>query len=340
MKSSHEAMAEEIKNGLDVSPERRFVGFDGYRHAMDCLRPGDVVILATPPAFRWVHFSYAIEKGLNVFMEKPVSVDGPSSRRMLELAERAVQKNLKVAVGLMSRHSRPLQDLARRVQAGDLGEIITQHGYRMQGPIVNFRSLPKPEGISEVEYQLRRFHSFLWASGGAFNDFFVHIIDQLCWMKGAWPEKAQALGGRHYRTRADGVPWVDQNFDSYAVEYTYSDGTKMLFDGRNIEVAGIDFFELRLHGTRPRRSSRPTAIARRRAASSRRDIGHDSLVWQSETPPGQENPYRNEWQDFIGAIRDGVAYSKGEAACRGQPCVQHGAWLHGARDHIRNVECG
>jgi len=310
LKSSHEALAEEIKNGLDVSPERRFVGFDGYRHAMDCLRPGDVVILATPPAFRWVHFSYAIEKGLNVFMEKPVSVDGPSSRRMLELAERAVQKNLKVAVGLMSRHSRPLQDLARRVQAGDLGEIITQHGYRMQGPIVNFRSLPKPEGISEVEYQLRRFHSFLWASGGAFNDFFIHIIDQLCWMKGAWPEKAQALGGRHYRTRADGVPWVDQNFDSYAVEYTYSDGTKMLFDGRNIEGCQDRFLSY-MHGTKG--SAIVSANGDCGAPSrihSRRDFSHDSLVWQSETPPGQENPYRNEWQDFIGAIRDGVAYNE------------------------------
>src|SRR6267142_1295522 len=59
---------------FDVPPERRFIGFDGYRHAMDCLRPGDVVILATPPAFRWVHFTYAIERGLNVFLEKPLSV--------------------------------------------------------------------------------------------------------------------------------------------------------------------------------------------------------------------------------------------------------------------------
>ena len=105
-RSSHEALTKSLDNGLDVPPERRFVGFDAYRDAMDFLRPGDVVILATPPAFRWVHFKYAIEKGLNVFMEKPLSVDGPSSRKMLELAELASQKNLKVAVGLMSRHSR------------------------------------------------------------------------------------------------------------------------------------------------------------------------------------------------------------------------------------------
>ena len=87
-----------------MPPDRRFVGFDAYRKAMDCLRPNDVVILATPPAFRWVHFAYAIEKSLNVFMEKPVTVDGPTTRRMIELAAEADKKNLKVGVGLMVRH--------------------------------------------------------------------------------------------------------------------------------------------------------------------------------------------------------------------------------------------
>ena len=72
--------------------DRKFIGFDGYKKAMDCLQPGDVVILATPPAFRWVHFKYAIEKGLNVFMEKPVTVDGPDLAKMLELAEESVEE--------------------------------------------------------------------------------------------------------------------------------------------------------------------------------------------------------------------------------------------------------
>ena len=89
---------------VDVPEDRKFIGFDGYKKAMDCLKPGDVVILATPPAFRWVHFTYAIEKGLNVFMEKPVTVDGPTTRKMLALAEESMKKNLKVGVGLMCRH--------------------------------------------------------------------------------------------------------------------------------------------------------------------------------------------------------------------------------------------
>ncbi len=66
---------------VDVPDDRQFIGFDGYKKAMDCLKPGDVAIFATPLAFRWVHFSYAIEKGINVFMEKPLIADGPSGAR-------------------------------------------------------------------------------------------------------------------------------------------------------------------------------------------------------------------------------------------------------------------
>ncbi|MCX7827098.1 MAG: Gfo/Idh/MocA family oxidoreductase, partial [Verrucomicrobiae bacterium] len=227
-KRSYEALSKNKEVGplVDVPEDRRFLGFDGYKKAMDCLKPGDVVILATPPAFRWVHFTYAIEKGLNVFMEKPVTVDGPTSKRMLALAEEASKKNLKVGVGLMSRHNRALQQLAQRIHSGELGEIILMRGYRMHGPIGYFASPPKPEGISELRYQVQRFHSFLWASGGNFSDFYIHIIDHLCWMKNAWPVEAHALGGRHYRKNPDGVESIDQNLDTYAVEYTFADGTK------------------------------------------------------------------------------------------------------------------
>ena len=76
-----------VKEKVDVPDDRKFIGFDAYKHAMDCLKPGDVAIFTTPLAFRWVHFTYAIEKGLNVFMEKPLSADGAASRRMLKLAE-------------------------------------------------------------------------------------------------------------------------------------------------------------------------------------------------------------------------------------------------------------
>ena len=96
LSSSYRALQGRHADKMDVPEERKFIGFDGYKQAMDCLRPGDVAIFATPPGFRWVHFTYAIEKGLNVFMEKPVTVDGPTTKRMLQLADLATVKNLKV----------------------------------------------------------------------------------------------------------------------------------------------------------------------------------------------------------------------------------------------------
>src|SRR5689334_11808456 len=216
---SHGRLRQKFSAQMDVPQDRQFIGFDGYRKALDCLKPGDVAIMATPPAFRWVQFSYAIEKGLNAFMEKPVTVDGPTTRRMLQLGELSVQKNLKVGVGLMIRHCRARQELLSRIRDGQIGDIVSMRAYRMGsgGGTVG----PKPEGISELMYQIRSFHSFLWASGGVFSDYFIHQIDECSWMKGAWPVEAQALGGRHYRGNS-----LDQNFDTYAVEYTFPDGTK------------------------------------------------------------------------------------------------------------------
>ena len=230
--ASYGNLNNQFPNQVVVPPDNRFVGFDSYRAAMDCLRPGDVVILATPPAFRWVHFQYAIEKGLNVFMEKPVTVDGPTTKKMLTLAEAASAKNLKVGVGLMWRHCQARRELVDRVRQGEIGEPIVMRTYRLHGPIGFFESLPKPDGISETLYQVQRFHSFLWASGGCFSDFYIHNIDELCWLKGAWPIEASATGGRHYREYSSDQSRnsVDQNFDSYSVEYTFPDGSQTVHD--------------------------------------------------------------------------------------------------------------
>ncbi len=235
LKSSYANLQERFADKVDVPDDRKFIGFDAYKKALDCLKPGDVAIFATPLAFRSVHCAYAVEKGLNVFMEKPLTADGPTSRRLLELGKQASAKNLKVAVGLMSRHARHLQELQKRIQDGEIGDIVTMRGYRMHGPAASFSSPKWPGDPSELLWQIRRFHSFLWASGGAFNDFYIHIIDHCCWMKNAWPVKAQALGGRHYRLTEDGKPAVDQNFDVYSVEYVFDDGARFIMDGRCID---------------------------------------------------------------------------------------------------------
>jgi predicted dehydrogenase len=286
---------------FDVPKERQFVGFDGYKKAMDYLDPGDVVILATPPAFRWVHFTYAIEKGLNVFMEKPVTVDGPTTRRMIALAKKADAKNLKVGVGLMVRHCRGRQELLQRVRDGEIGEIIAMRGYRMGG-----RSCTTGRNrgnMSELLYQIARFHSFLWGSGGMYSDFYIHQIDECSWIKGAWPVEAQALGGRHYRG-----DYVDQNFDSYGVEYTFPDGTKLFYNGRAMSGCK-NAFSSYAHGTKgsciiSTSSHTPGKV---RTFS---DQNMEKIIWRYPQP--EQSPYQLEWDDLIEAIRADKPYNEVE----------------------------
>ena len=310
LNESFDTISRECGDRVDVPRERRFIGFDAYKKAMDCLKPGDIAIFTTPLAFRWVHFTYAIEKGLNVFMEKPVTADGPTSRKMLKLAEAADAKNLKVGVGLMSRHHRPMEQLHERIQNGEIGDVILLRGYRMHGPVASCFSTKWPGAPSELLWQIRRFHSFLWASGGCYSDFYIHHVDHLCWMKNAWPVKAQALGGRHYRQDPDGNPYVDQNFDSYSVEYTFADGARLIMDGRCMNGCN-DIYSSYAHGSKGMAIvashgdfSPPSKIFKGQAPQ------RSGLLWTSKNVPGEEDPYQNEWNSLLDAIRNDKPYNE------------------------------
>ncbi|OHB77206.1 MAG: streptomycin biosynthesis protein StrI, partial [Planctomycetes bacterium RBG_16_64_10] len=314
--NSSSALKKQFGNQVDVPDDRKFTGLDGYQKAMDCLQPGDIAVFATPPAFRWVHFDYAVKKGLNVFMEKPLTADAPTSRRMLKLAAEATAKNLKVGVGLMSRHSRALQQLAKRIQDGEIGDIVTLRGYRMHGPIVGYytskASDPKTKDMTEMEFQIRKFHAFLWASGGTFSDFYIHVIDHCCWMKNAWPVEVQALGGRHYHQNADGVPFIDQNFDVYSAEYTFADGTKFIMDGRSIEGCS-NIYASYAHGTKGSAvvsksgdCGLPASIHKGQAPK------RSNTVWESKLDPAEQDPYQNEWNDLVDAIRQDKPYNEAQ----------------------------
>ena len=295
LEGSLQSLKTQHADKVDVPADRQFVGFDGFKHAMDSLKPGGVAIFTTPLAFRWVHFQYAIEKGLNVFMEKPLIADASSAKKMYALAEESVKKNLKVGVGLMSRHSKAMVELHDRVQNGEIGDIVLMRGYRMAGPLASAFSEKWPGTGSELLWQISRFHSFLWASGGCFSDFYIHHIDHCCWMKDAWPVKAHAVGGRHYRYN-----YVDQNFDSYSVEYTFADNTKFLMDGRCM-VGAVPMYHSFAHGTKG------VAVISKNGdcgtpSSTYKGLSQDkeNLIWQSSDT---SNPYQNEWDELISAIR-------------------------------------
>jgi len=151
-------------------------------------------------------------------------------------------------------------------------------------------------------YQIRNFHKFLWASGGMYSDFYIHQIDELSWMKNAWPVQAHAVGGRHYRGTG-----VDQNFDSYGVEYTYPDGTKLFYNGRAISGCHNEFASY-VHGTKGAAIVSTSSHAPGRVRTFK---GHhftkEELIWG---PPQEPNPYQLEWDDLIAAIRQDKPYNE------------------------------
>src|SRR6185312_14594635 len=144
--------------------------------------------------------------------------------------------NLKVGVGLMCRHCTARGEMFKRIKEGQIGDLTLLRAYRLRGPEATAYSEARKGSIPELHYQIRRFHSFLWASGGCYSDFLIHNIDECCWMKDAWPVRAKASGARTYREGN-----IDQNFDTYSVEYTFDDGTKLSLEGRNIPGCHQEF---------------------------------------------------------------------------------------------------
>ena len=332
------------KNGL---PERAYIGFEAYKEAISNLDKGDVAIFTTPPAFRWVFYKYAVERGINVFMEKPVTADGYGTKQILEINKMAKQKNLKVGVGLMCRHSRARGAMADRIQDGAVGDVVLMRSYRMHGPVASARSIPQKlrdeyKNLEEIRWQIRRFHSFIWASGGCFNDYYIHNIDECCWMKAAamgdpehtggdplnvmgsldkwtWPIMAQATGGKHFTKNRQGQPYVDQNFDNYSVEYTYADGTKLMHYGRTIEGCHNEFASY-IHGTKGFGTfSKNGHWPAPSALYSGLTPNPKNETWKF--PARETNPYQDEWEDLLDAIRNDKPYNEAErGALASQGC--------------------
>jgi predicted dehydrogenase len=201
--SAKRSLEEQFQDRMDVPDDRTFIGFDAFRQAIDSLPAGGIVLLTTPPAFRAAHFKYAIEKGVHVFMEKPVSIDGPSTKRIIDLAGQADAKRLKVAVGLMCRHCDRRRELLERLRAGEAGDLIAFRGYRSHTPPHDLDLAPGPEGMSELMWQVKRFHSFLWASGGVFSDYCIHHVDEVCMM----PWVAATTRGRSATRTSTSTRW-------------------------------------------------------------------------------------------------------------------------------------
>ena len=202
---------------IDVSPDRTFTEFDGYKKAMDSLDPGDVVLLATPQAFRPLHFAYAVEKGLHVFAEKPVAIDIPGLKSVIETNKKAKEKGLKVGVGLNNRHALRTEETIQAIHAGLLGELFSFFVYRCQ----DAHKIGPRGAESPLRHQLRKIFNFNWLTGSFVVDALVHNLDICCWANQKYPVAALGVGGRLFRKDQDDL------IDSGYVQYSFADGKMM-----------------------------------------------------------------------------------------------------------------
>jgi myo-inositol 2-dehydrogenase / D-chiro-inositol 1-dehydrogenase len=304
VESSFKTLSGKFAAQLDVPTDQRFVGFDGFKKAIDLLEKGDVVLLATPAAFRPAHFEHAVAKGVNVFMEKSFAVDAPGVRRILRAGELASQKNLKVASGLMWRHDPSREECVKRIHDGEIGDVILLRTYRMHGP-VGFH--PKQPDQTELAHQITNYSCFNWLNASFFVDWLIHNIDVCCWAKNAWPVSAQGQGARVAR------PHPDQMLDQYTVEYTFADGTRLFAQGRH-NSGCWDVFSDFAHGTKGSAVLMESIAAVRSRIYKGQEQTPENLAWRHQ---GQtKSPYEIEHDLFFDAIRNDKPYSETERAAK------------------------
>lgn len=282
---------------IDVPEERKFVGFDAYKQLL-ALPDLDLVILATPPGFRPIHFAAAVDRGVHVFMEKPVATDSPGVRQVLAAAQIAKQKNLKVGVGLQRHHQPCYLDVVGKIHEGAIGDVVALRVYWNGGGVWDPKRT-REQCQTEMEYQMWNWYYYNWLCGDHICEQHIHNLDVGCWVKQGFPVKANGMGGRQVRTDKR----YGEIFDHHAVEYTFADGSIMVSQCRHIPGCW-NAVEEHVHGTAGRASldSNPR--------NCRLFDFQGKLVHQFEG--STKTPYQIEHDDLFHAIRNDISYSEAE----------------------------
>lgn len=280
--NSYKSISEEIDaKRIDVPQDRKFVGFDGYQKAIAL---ADVVILATPPGFRPIHFEEAVKQGKHIFMEKPVATDPAGIQKVLAAAAIAKQKKLNVVVGLQRHYQNSYRELFKRKDA--IGDITSaQAWWNGDGVWVH----PRKEGQTEMEYQMRNWYYFNWLCGDHITEQHIHNIDVVNWFKGAYPVKAQGMGGREVRKGKD----YGEIFDHHYVEFHYADGSILNSQCRHQPKTMSKVDEL-LIGTKGKIFAGAANI-----------VDHKGKVLYQFDRKTENNPYQTEHDELFEAIAKG-----------------------------------
>jgi len=270
-----------IKSRIDVPEERKFTGFDGYKKAIAL---ADVVILATPPGFRPIHFEEAIAQNKHVFMEKPLSTDPAGIQRVLATAAIAKQKKLNVVVGLQRHYQNSYRELFKRKDL--IGDITSaQAWWNNDGVWVR----PRKEGQTEMEYQMRNWYYFVWLCGDHITEQHIHNIDVINWFKGGYPVRAQGMGGRQVRKGKD----HGEIFDHHYVEFQYADGSIFNSQCRHMPGTMSRVDEL-LIGTKGKIQAGDANIVDAKG----------KILYQFDKKQ-ENNPYQTEHDELFAAIAKG-----------------------------------
>lgn len=286
------SMTEQFRAGVDCPVERQFLGFDAYKKAIDCLRPGiDVALLTTRAAFRPTHLEYAVSKGVNIFMEKSFSSDPGGIHRVIKCGEIADQKGIKLATGLQCRHSTSRQAMIQKIRDGAMGDLQLIRAYRMDP---GWRFGPRKGKDNEVLYQIRNSVAFIWGSTGLWMENMVHQVDECCWLKDAWPVSAHGLGGR-----APDSTDCGQNLETYAIEYAFADGSRAMVNGRFMPKCHNDFATY-VHGTKCAGQFSGNIHAPTVHLYKDHRASPDNIAWKPEEE--KVNPWQAEWDVLLDAV--------------------------------------
>ncbi|MDO4949385.1 MAG: Gfo/Idh/MocA family oxidoreductase [Bacteroidales bacterium] len=282
-----------IKERQQEVPEANcFVGFDAYKQVIDS--GVDMVIVATPPVFRPVHFAYATEKGVHSFLEKPIAVDPVGYRSLIKTARQAQTKGLSVVTGTQRHHQRPYVEAFQKIQQGYIGEITGGNVYWNQG-MLWYKE--RQAGWSDMEWMIRDWVNWKWLSGDHIVEQHVHNIDVFLWMIGKTPVKATACGARHRRITGD-------QYDQFSVDFEFDNGVHLHSMCRQIDGCSNAVGEI-VQGTKGSWSSFTHEI---------KDL-QGNVIWKFDEEAAkanfqQHNPYVLEHVDWVNHIRKGTAHEE------------------------------
>lgn len=276
--------------GTGLRAEHCFAGLQAYGELM-ALEDVDLVLLATPPAFRPEQFKEAVERGKHVALEAPVAICPAGVDLVVESARKAAEKGLAVGAGTQRRHHAVVVETMKRIADGALGNILAAQCYLNQGatPMTDKRQ----PGEGDVQWQLRNWRNFTWLSGDFIVEQHVHNIDVLNWATGAGPQLVHAMGGRQRHTG----PEYGDVYDHFGTEFFYPNEVHVISTCRRIEGADERVGE-RVVGTK--------------GSSNCRGTIDGETPWQYDGP--EPNAAVQQHADLVNSIRSGTPLNEGEQA--------------------------